>query len=314
MASEIMTLQETAGYLKVTKQTIYRMLNAKQIPAFKVRSEWRFRKEAIDAWIEQGAPERECREQDTSETDWFDIPVLGPVAAGRPILAEENIEGTVRVAKDKLRSPTDVFALRVKGDSMVNAKIYDCDTVLIHAQPTVENGEIAAVIIEGESTLKRVFKTADGKIRLQPENDTMKPTVVDPSNKEFRIAGKMMMVMSQVQKRSESIADVLTKDEIFRRLKAHQDILDKYKVRRIGLFGSYARGDQTPSSDIDFIVDFDLTRFGENFKGLYKAFNELSDYLEGLFKRKVEILTPDSVKTIRIKEVKDAIERSVIYV
>ena len=121
------------------------------------------------------------------------------------------------------------------------------------------------------------------------------------------------MVMSQVQKRTESIADVLTKDEIFRQLRSHRDVLEKYNVRRIGLFGSYARGEQTTSSDIDFIAEFDLTRFGENFKGLYKAFNELSDYLEDLFKRKVEILTPDSVKTIRIKEVKDKIERSVIY-
>ena len=59
MISDIMTLREVADYLKVTKQTIYRMLNAKQIPSFKVRSDWRFRKDVIDKWIEQGTPERE---------------------------------------------------------------------------------------------------------------------------------------------------------------------------------------------------------------------------------------------------------------
>ncbi|MFH1226561.1 MAG: transcriptional repressor LexA [Planctomycetota bacterium] len=340
MLSDIMTLPEVAEYLKVDKKTVYRMVKAGQIPAFRVRSEWRFRKEAIDVWIEQGAPagmnpEPLQAKPAETETDWFDIPVLGRIAAGTPILAEENIEGTVKVAKKRLRNPDGVFALRVRGDSMINAQINNGDTVIIRQQPTVENGQIAAVVIEDEATLKRVYFET-GRIRLQPENDSMKPMMVYPANKNVRIAGKMLMVMRQEHKRERSDRELeetakrtqperseqdrpeptaanLTRDKIFRQLKKHRDILEKYNVRRIGLFGSYARGDQTPASDIDFIADFDLTRFGENFKGLYRAFIDLSDYLEGLFKKKVEIFSPDDIKNIRIKEVRDNIERSIIY-
>ena len=211
-----------------------------------------------------------------------------------------------------MRNPDGVFALRVQGDSMVNAGINDRDTVLIRQQATAEDGEIVAALIDNEATLKQFYKKGD-KIILKPANDTMEPITIKPDDREFRIAGKMLMVLKPAKKPAEPIAADLTKDEIFRQLRAHQDVLTKYNVRRIGLFGSYARGEQTPNSDIDFMVEFDLSKFGENFKGLYGAFCGLSDFLENLFKKKVEILTPDSVDTIRIKEVKDEIKGSVIY-
>ncbi len=321
MNNDILTLVEVAAYLKVNKKTIYRMLEAGQIPAFKVRSEWRFRKEAIDEWIAQGTPERECLEplplqdkQDqqnkpaSPERDWFDIPVLGRIAAGSPILADENIEGTVRVAKKQLRNPDNVFALRVKGDSMINANINDGDTVLIHQQPIVENGEIAAVIIGEDATLKRFYKKGNHVI-LKSENDNMKPITLGPEDGDIRIAGRFLQVMRTEHKRSEATAGALTKDEIFRQLRAHQDTLTKYNVKRIGLFGSYARGEQKPGSDIDFVVEFDLTKFGKNFKGLYGAFCGLSDFLENLFGKKVEILTPESLSP----HIKPYIEKEIIW-
>ena len=186
-----MTLQEVADYLKVNKQTIYRMLIAKQLPSFKVRSEWRFRKETIDQWIEeQGASER-------GRPAHFEIPVIGRIAAGAPILAEENIEDTITIDRNLVRNPDNVFALKVQGESMVNAGINDGDIILIRQQPTAENGEMVAVMIDNEATVKR-FYLEKGKVKLKPENDKMKPIIVDPKDKNIRIVGKVERVIKKV--------------------------------------------------------------------------------------------------------------------
>lgn len=98
----------------------------------------------------------------------------------------------------------------------------------------------------------------------------------------------------------------LTKAQILRALKKNDELLKHYSVRRIGLFGSYARGKQTPTSDIDFIVEFERPTY-DNFYGLCVS-------LERLFKRKVEVLTPDAVDSIRVDEVARSIRESVVYV
>ncbi len=110
------------------------------------------------------------------------------------------------------------------------------------------------------------------------------------------------------------VTENLTKDEVLEQLKANQTILKKYGVKKIGLFGSFARDEQKKKSDVDLIVEFDPSFFGKDFKGLYDSYMGLSDFLEKLFRRKVDILTPVSVDTIRIKEVADEIKKSVIYV
>ncbi|HOL21991.1 MAG TPA: nucleotidyltransferase domain-containing protein [bacterium] len=106
----------------------------------------------------------------------------------------------------------------------------------------------------------------------------------------------------------------LTEKVILKTLKETKDELKRYGVKKIGLFGSFTKGEQRKNSDIDLLVEFDLKRFGENFKGLYKTYIELSEYLEKLFGRKVDILTPVSVETIRIQEIAEEIKKSVIYV
>lgn len=98
----------------------------------------------------------------------------------------------------------------------------------------------------------------------------------------------------------------LTDKEIMKILKERKDILREYEVERIGLFGSYVRGEQGENSDIDFLVEFKEPNFDN--------FMNLASYLENLFGRKVEILTPVGIESIRIKEVKEEIKRSVIYV
>lgn len=98
------------------------------------------------------------------------VPLLGYIACGEPILAEENIEDYIDVPK---RKHID-FCLTCKGDSMIDAGIHDGDVVYLHKQPDVENGQIAAVIVGNEATLKRVYKSQD-RVVLQPENSAYPP-------------------------------------------------------------------------------------------------------------------------------------------
>ena len=100
------------------------------------------------------------------------LPLVGGIACGKPVLAVENIEETVE-APEHVRAD---FALRCKGDSMINARIYDGDIVYIRKQPTVDNGQIAAVLIDDEATLKRV-QIYNDHIVLKPENPLYKPLV-----------------------------------------------------------------------------------------------------------------------------------------
>lgn len=86
-------------------------------------------------------------------------------------------------------------------------------------------------------------------------------------------------------------------EKIMKILREHSDILKKYKVKRIGLFGSYVRGEQKRYSDIDFLVEFDLTAFGENFNGYFDNFMDLVFFLEDLFGRKVDLITNGSLSS-----------------
>ena len=122
------------------------------------------------------------------------IPILGTIACGEPILAEENIEGYFNMEKD-LKAD---FCLYCKGDSMINARIYDGDLVFIKKQPDVEDGEIAAVLIDNEATLKRVYKVP-GRIILRAENPTFKPIELKEEDmKDIRIIGKAVGFCSKL--------------------------------------------------------------------------------------------------------------------
>lgn len=123
------------------------------------------------------------------------VPLLGTIACGVPILAEENLDGEVSLP-DFIHAD---FALRCKGDSMVDARILDGDIVYIRKQPDVENGEIAAVLIDDEATLKRVYKYP-GQIVLQPANSKYAPMIyTGESINEMRILGKAVFFLSTVQ-------------------------------------------------------------------------------------------------------------------
>jgi repressor LexA len=103
-----------------------------------------------------------------------EVPLLGRVAAGQPILAEENVEDVVRLDSYFLGGGSKVFALRVVGDSMIGDGILDGDCVFVRQQETAEAGEIVVAIVEGEATVKRYYPEGD-RIRLQPSNPDMAP-------------------------------------------------------------------------------------------------------------------------------------------
>lgn len=105
------------------------------------------------------------------------VPVLGRVTAGIPILAVEDIEGYVPVS-ERVRRGRELFALRVVGESMIEAGILDNDIVVVCKTPTAENGQIVVAMIDDEATVKRFYREK-GHIRLQPENPAYEPIIVD---------------------------------------------------------------------------------------------------------------------------------------
>jgi repressor LexA len=135
-------------------------------------------------------PERARRERE--------IPILGNIAAGAPIFAVENREDVIPVRPEWLAAKGgDVFALRVRGDSMIQAHIADGDLVLVRKQESAAAGDIVAAMIDQEATVKR-FATEGGTVVLKPEHPTMKPIVVDPQRADFRILGKVIGLIREM--------------------------------------------------------------------------------------------------------------------
>lgn len=126
------------------------------------------------------------------------IPLLGRIAAGAPITAVENHEDTIPLRPDWLGTGgQDVFALRVRGDSMIEAHIMDGDLVFVRKQETAGSGDIVAALLDGEATVKR-FAREGGAVVLRPEHPTMKPIVVEAGRGDFRILGKVVGIMRQI--------------------------------------------------------------------------------------------------------------------
>jgi repressor LexA len=139
----------------------------------------------------RGFIERDLRRKRTvrvvgQQASQVSVPLLGTVTAGAPILAVEEIEGYLPYAGSVTRDKA-LFALRVKGESMVNAGILDGDIIFVERGPTAEDGEIVVALLDDEATCKRFFRER-GYYRLQPENDTMEPIFV----KEVTILGRVV--------------------------------------------------------------------------------------------------------------------------
>ena len=132
-----------------------------------------------------------------TEDEFVEVPVLGKVAAGQPMLAVQNYEDTVKVDRFFIGQNREVFALRVKGDSMIEAGIFDGDYVFIRKQLQASSGEIVVAMIGDEATVKRYFPEGD-TIRFQPANAAMSPIIV--RKRDFRSVNLLGVVIGVYRK------------------------------------------------------------------------------------------------------------------
>ncbi len=133
-----------------------------------------------------------------AEHETVQVPVLGRVAAGAPILAEENVETTIHVDPSLAPASGEAFALRVRGDSMTEAGILDGDIVVARQQSTADRGDIVVALLDDEATVKR-FDPIPGAVRLLPENPAYEPIVLSgEEGTQLRIAGKVVGLMRRM--------------------------------------------------------------------------------------------------------------------
>jgi len=135
--------------------------------------------------------------KENDKNNAIEVPIVGEISAGRPILAQENIEGNILVDKSIVKNSDGIFALRVKGNSMINAGILNGDYVIASQQQDAEQGDIVVALIEDEATVKRFYKEKN-RIRLQPENDTMEAIIIKPDKNNIRIIGKIKGVVRKI--------------------------------------------------------------------------------------------------------------------
>jgi repressor LexA len=128
--------------------------------------------------------------------DAVNVPILGRIAAGQPILATENLEGTVPVDR-RLAAGRQLFALRVHGDSMTGAGILDGDLVIATQQGNAQEGDIVVALVDDEATVKRFHRRRDGAVELRSENPRHKPIVIEEP--PFLIQGKVVAVHREVE-------------------------------------------------------------------------------------------------------------------
>ena len=124
-------------------------------------------------------------EEDTPFDEMINVPIIGCVAAGTPILASQNVEDTITFPMHLIRN-NNSFMLKVKGDSMINVGIYDGDLLIVSPQKVANNGDIVVALIGEEATVKTFYREK-GRIRLQPENDAMEPIYAT----DVELAGKV---------------------------------------------------------------------------------------------------------------------------
>lgn len=129
----------------------------------------------------------EILELNENKKEMINIPIVGKVTAGMPILATENIEGTFPIPLDYIKHNNELFMLKISGESMIKAGINDGDLAIIEKVDTATNGDIVVALIDNEATIKRFFKEKN-HIRLQPENDTMDAIIIP----NCQILGKLV--------------------------------------------------------------------------------------------------------------------------
>ena len=175
------TVREIGARFKVTPRAAFDHLAALE------------RKGALERRSTTGRASRSLVLTDRARSsDIVEVPILGRVAAGTPLLAEENREGSLPLAASALPgNGEDLFLLRVRGDSMIDAHIVTGDLVLVRRQDSADPGEIVVALLDDEATVKRFLRDGD-RVVLKPEHPTMAPIVVSRGMRELKILGKVV--------------------------------------------------------------------------------------------------------------------------
>jgi repressor LexA len=175
------TVREIGARFKVTPRAAFDHLAALE------------RKGALERRSTPGRASRSLVLRERSRTpDTVEVPILGRVAAGLPLLAEENREGSLPVGASALPGRgEDLFLLRVRGDSMIEAHIVEGDLVLVRRQDSAQDGDIVVALVNDEATVKR-FRPRGDRVVLKPEHPTMAPIVVSASTGDLKILGKVV--------------------------------------------------------------------------------------------------------------------------
>ena len=173
------TIREVAAYLKISVKAAHDRMNALKRKSLLQQMSNKKRTVKV-VGSEAGA-------------DVIEIPILGTVAAGKPIMSEENREGIIKLHCSMLKNNSKYFALKVRGDSMEGAGILDGDTAVIESINTVHNGEVAVVMLDDSVTLKTFYRE-NSRIRLQPENPRYSP-IYRSSDSDLRVLGRLAHVI-----------------------------------------------------------------------------------------------------------------------
>jgi len=173
------TMREIGDHFGRASSSVFEVITALERKGFLTRSERLSRGIALTPKAGAG------------KKDAVNVPILGRIAAGQPILATENLEGTVPVDR-RLAAGRQLFALRVQGDSMIEAGILDGDLVIAAQQQDAQEGDIVVALVEDEATVKRFHRRRDGSVELHPENPTHKAVIV--KEPPFLIQGKVVAI------------------------------------------------------------------------------------------------------------------------
>ncbi len=183
------TVREIGGHFGFVPRSIFDHLKALERKGYLRRDGAKSRSLQILELGPPASPQSAIR----NPQSFRELPILGRVAAGQPLLSDQNLEGTSVVPQDWVNGD-EAFLLKVQGDSMIGAHICPGDQALVRRQSTAENGDIVVALLNDEATVKRIFFRSEG-IVLQPENPSMAPIQVKKSEKSFQIIGKVIGIL-----------------------------------------------------------------------------------------------------------------------
>ena len=181
------TAKEIAEILHVTQTSVFEQLERLEKKRYITRQKGAARTIGILNPVEDEKPVK------SESVKLVKVPVIGTIAAGIPIFADENMDGEILIDESNIGKGR-FFALRVRGDSMINAGINNGDLVIIKRQPLAENGDIIAALIDSDATLKRL-SISNGEVFLLPENEKYSPINVT-CREDFKILGKMVTTVT----------------------------------------------------------------------------------------------------------------------